>query len=124
MLAKDKMSATAAAGFTKTQRFFMFHMICIPIRLSLSAFVYYFGRHSLARSAAVASGLTSFFLDSKKIRDALPNEVWWYRPAHMLTGISIAILFIISPKTAVPSAILLGDTLLGLATSVYKKPFK
>ena len=117
------MSFTAAAGFTTTQRFFMFHMICLPIRLSLTALVYHFGSHPLARSVAVVSGMASFFFNSKKIRDAMPNEVWWYRPAHMFAGVSIAILFIVSPNTTAPSAILLGDTWLGLATSIYKRPF-
>jgi hypothetical protein len=117
------MSATAAAGFTTTQRCYMFYMICIPLRLTLSALIYIFGSHWLARSAAVVAGLASYFFNSHKIRDDLPNEVWWYRPMHMLTGVIIAIWFIISSKTTVPSAILLGDTLLGLATSFYKKPF-
>lgn len=117
------MSFTAAAGFTTCQRFLMFNMICIPLRLSLSALVYHFGSHSLARSAVVVSGLKSFFFNSKKIRNSAPNEVWWYRPVHMLAGISISILFIISSKTTAPSAILLGDALFGLATSFYKRPF-
>lgn len=117
------MSFTAAAGFTEMQRFFMFHMICIPLRLSLSALVYNFGRHSLVRNAAVVSGLASFFFNSKKIRNALPSEIWWYRPVHMLTGVSVAISFIISPKTTAPSAILLFDALVGLATSLCKRPF-
>lgn len=101
----------------------MFHMICFPTRLVLSALVYQFGSHPLARSAAVVAGLASFFSNSKKIRDAQPNEVWWYRPVHMVAGLSVSILFIISPKTMVPSAILLADALCELATSFYKKPF-
>ena len=117
------MSATAAAGFTAGQRSRMFYNICVPIRLSLAALVYQFGSHPLVRSVAVISGLASYFFNSKKIRDARPNDVWWYRPVHMLSGVSVAILFIVSPKTTVPSAILLADALIGLATSFCKKPF-
>ena len=123
MFVKCKMSFTKAAGFTTTQRFYMFYIICVPLRLSLSALMYNFGSHWLARSTAVVAGLASFFFNSKKIREALPNEVWWYRPAHMLAGLIISILFIISPKTTAPSAIGLGDALIGLATSFYKRPF-
>lgn len=117
------MSATAAAGFTATQRSHMFYKICVPIRLSLSALVYQIGSHPLVRSVAVISGLASYFFNSKKIRDARPHDVWWYRPVHMLSGVSVSILFIISPKTTVPSAVLLADALTGLATSFYKEPF-
>ncbi|CAM9236183.1 unnamed protein product [Ectocarpus sp. 8 AP-2014] len=117
------MSATAAAGFTATQRMHMFYMICVPIRLSLSALVYQFGSHPLVRSVAIISGLASYFFNSKKLRDARPNDVWWYRPVHMLSGVSVSILFIISSKPMLPSAILVADTLIGLATSFYQKPF-
>lgn len=117
------MSATAAAGFSAAQRCFMFYAICIPLRLALTAALYHFGSHSLARSTAVVAGLASFFLNSrsKKIRG---DGVWWHRSIHMLTGSIISVLFVISPKTKTPSIILLGDTLIGLATSFYKKPFK
>lgn len=123
MLRKDKMSFTAAAGFTATQRNFMFHLICIPIRLSLSAFVYNFGENTLTRSAAVVSGLVAYFTNSKKIRETPPDKVWWYRSVHMITGLSIAILFIMSPRTTVPSLILLADAMFGLATSFFAKSF-
>ncbi|CAM9866354.1 unnamed protein product [Ectocarpus sp. 12 AP-2014] len=113
----------AAAGFTTRQRSRMFYMVCVPLRLSLSAVVYYCGGHSLARSAAVVSGLASFFFNSKKIRDAAPNETWWYRPVHMLAGVSVSLSFVASSNTVVPSAILLVDALVGLATSFYNKPF-
>ena len=63
------MSFTAAAGFTTCQRFLMFNMICIPLRLSLSALVYHFGSHSLARSAVVVSGLTVFLLQFEKDKE-------------------------------------------------------
>jgi len=123
MLRKDKMSFTAKAGFTTTQRNLMFHFICIPVRLSLSAIVYNFGEHALTRSAAVVSGLAAYFMNSKKIRETPPNKVWWYRSVHMVTGLSIAIWFINSPKTTVPSVILLADAMFGLATSFLKNPF-
>lgn len=115
------MSATAAAGFSAVQRGFMFYAICIPLRLALTAAVYHFGSHSLARSVAVVAGMASFFFNSKKIRE---GGVWWHRSTHMLTGVIIALLFIISPKTKIPSTILLADTLVGVATSFYKMPFK
>lgn len=119
------MSATAAAGFSSVQRGFMFYTICIPLRLSLTAAVHHFGSHSLVRSATVISGLASFFLNSKKIREdgAQTTGVWWHRSFHMLTGLIVSLSFIISPETKIPSTILLADTLLGVATSFYKQPF-
>lgn len=118
------MSAAAAAGFSSAQRCFMFYAICIPLRLALTAVVYHVGSDLLVRSAAVVAGVATYFLNSKRIREAREGEVWWHRPVHMLTGILVAISFLISPATKLPSALLLTDTLFGLATSLYKQPFK
>lgn len=120
------MSATAAAGFSSVQRGFLFYTICIPLRLLLTALLYHFGSHTLVRSAAVVSGLASYFSNSRKITEtggAQTNGVWWHRSVHMLTGAIVSLSFIISPKTKIPSTILLVDTLFGVATSFYKQPF-
>lgn len=112
----------------------MFYSICIPLRLALSAVVYKFGSHPLARSVAVVAGLASYFFNSKKIReDVLLRQqqqqqpqrvVWWSRPVHMFSGVLISLSFIISPQTTLPSTILATDALIGLATAVHTKPFK
>lgn len=119
------MSATKAAGFSSAQRCAMFYAICIPLRLSLAAVVYNFGSGAIVRSTAVVASLASFFFNSKRMREETKEEpVWWHRPVHMLSSIVIAVSFIISPNTQVPSVILMADTLVGLATSVYQSPFK
>ncbi len=118
------MSATAAAGFSPAQRSVMFYAICIPLRLSLVAVLYGFGSNVIVRSTAVVGGLASYFHLSKQVRESAPSKgVWWCRPMHMISGALISVLFVISPRPTIPSTILLMDTIAGLATSLYKKPF-
>ncbi|CAM9157940.1 unnamed protein product [Ectocarpus sp. 12 AP-2014] len=125
------MSVAATAGFSPRQRCFMFYGICIPLRIALSAAMFKYPKfvgHPLARSAVVVAGLGSFFFNSDRMRQDLQqqrsNNVWWSRPAHMLSGILIALSFIISPRTTVPATVLATDALVGLTTAVYTKPFK
>lgn len=87
------------------------------LQLALTAFVYLCGGHPLARSAIVVASLSTFFFHSKKMREEeeeeeeglVDMEKWWHRPIHMLASIIIALFFIVSGETNLPSAILLAD---------------
>lgn len=111
-----------SSDFTPTQRAVMFYLICLPTRLSLAAFVRHFGGNPVLRSIVVVLSCGSYFFNAHKMRhDA---SVWWCRPVHMLSGLSVAISFIVSSDTRIPSAVLLADAVIGLGTSIVKKPFR
>lgn len=111
------MSFTEAAGFTPNQRWYMFHMICIPLRLLLAATMYTFGDNAAVKTAAVVGSLMAFVFNCAKVcgvRDQKP--VWWHRQVHMLSAVGIVLSTSLSSNKNVPVAIMVVDALYGLLT--------
>ncbi|CAM9199950.1 unnamed protein product [Pylaiella littoralis] len=114
-----------SSDFTPTQRMIMFYTACLPARLSLAAFVRRFGGNPVLRSIVVVLSCGTYFFNAHKMRHgAGGSDVWWCRPVHMLSGLSVAISLIASSDTRIPSAVLLADAMIGIGTSIVKKPFR
>jgi len=111
------MSFTAKAGFTLQQRWYMFHMICIPLRVLLAATLYTFGDNVMVRRAAVVGGLVAFVFNCAKVCGVQDQEpVWWHRSVHMLSAVGIVLSTSLGIDKNVPAAIMVMDALYGLIT--------
>jgi len=111
------MSFTASVGFTAFERWYLFHMVCIPLRLLLAAMVYTFRDNGAVRGLAIIGGLGAFLFNCVRVCGARSDRpVWWHRPVHMLSAVGIVLASIASKNTTVPSVILLADAAYGLVT--------
>ena len=119
------------SGFDKNQRFFLFFLVCIPLRLSLALFAYAFRGSTLVKALLLASGIVSVILNIRNIS----GDPWWSRRFHLVSSISLvgtlfgtmigSLVKAESNLDSIPPTILLLDVLYGVvAALILSRPFE
>ena len=113
---------------------FKYYAICIPLRLSLSLFVYFFPQlpgGDLVLPKVVGSFLallsvgSAYRFVSRSKKGFLGGDVWWnsLRLIHSFTFFLSAILLLLHPPLPrFAGVVLLLDTLVSLSSSFLLKP--
>lgn len=112
-------------GFGSNQRFLLFMLVCIPLRLSFSFVSYKLRESPLFGLLLLILGLVSVGLNLQKMR----GNPWWSRKVHLASSVLLVLTVLVSKlKPSVllnqlPSTILLLDVLYGLGSSLIIRPF-
>ena len=127
------MGALESAGFDKSQRFFLFVLVCIPLRLSFSFFAHRFRGSSIVKAILLLVSVLAVITNAKSISGVSGSgNPWWSRKVHLVSSVLLAGTLMVllsnsgsndSNLSRIPSLILLADVLFGVGSMVALRPF-
>lgn len=125
----SSIGALESAGFDERQRFLLFVLVCIPLRLSFAFFAHKFRDSSTVRAILLVAGVLSVITNANSIS----GNPWWSRKVHLVSSLLLVGTLLIlfsnpgsndSKVSRLPSAILLADVLFGMSSMISLRPFE
>ena len=114
-----------AKGFGPNQRFLLFMLVCIPLRLSFSLLSYLLRDSSSFGVLLLVLGLVSINVNL----GSMGGDPWWSRKVHLGSSVLLVSMVLVSKLNPspllnqLPSLVLLLDVLYGLVSSLIIRPF-